>query len=164
MCSSEAVQRPLRWVYQPLRMEALRIKRRSTSGVQISEEIPRNMSDEYFYVRFRFSAKIGVRTGPTTTQHEAVVEVPRDLVQRKKLEFMNENPREKAIALDFARRAALALFSTGEQRLAWPYDEDALWCEDRHPVMNERPCDYEDAGIRAWRIPLRSRCLNPFDP
>jgi hypothetical protein len=122
------------------------------------------MSDEYFYVWFRFSAKIGVPTGPTPRQHEAVVEVPRDLVQRKKSEFMNENPREKAIALDFARRAALALFSTGEQRLAWPYDEDALWCEDRHPVMNERPCDYEDDGIRAWRIPLRSRSLNPFDP
>jgi hypothetical protein len=121
------------------------------------------MSDEYFYVWFRFSAKIGVRTGTTSRQHEAVVEVPRDLVQRKQSEFMNENPREKAIALDFARRAALALFSTGEQRLAWPYDEDALWCEDRHPVMNERPCDYEDDGIRAWRIPLRNRSLNPFD-
>jgi hypothetical protein len=121
------------------------------------------MSDEYFYVRFRFSPKIGVRTGPNTRLHEAVVEVPRDLVQRKKSEF-NENPREKAIALDFARRAALALFSTGEQRLAWPYDEDALWCEDRHPVMNERPSDYEDDGIRAWRIPLRSGSLNPFDP
>jgi hypothetical protein len=121
------------------------------------------MSDEYFYVRFRFSAKIGVHTGPTSRQHEAVVEVPRDLVQRKKSESMNENPREKAVALDFARRAALALFSTGEQRLAWPYDEDALWCEDRHPVMNERPCDYEDDGIRAWRIPLRNRSLKPFD-
>lgn len=121
------------------------------------------MIDEYYYVRFRFSAKIGVPTGPTPRQHEAVVEVPRDLVQRKKSEFMNENPREKAIALDCARRAALALFSIGEQRLAWPYDEDALWCEDRHPVMNERPCDYEDDGTRAWRIPLTSRSLNPFD-
>jgi hypothetical protein len=121
------------------------------------------MSDESFYVRFRFSTKIGVPTGPSPRQHEAVVEVPMDLVQRKKLEF-NEIPREKAIALDFARRAALALFSTGEQRLAWPYDEDALWCEDRHPVMNERSCDYEEDGIRAWRIPLSNRSLKPFDP
>jgi hypothetical protein len=121
------------------------------------------MSDEFFYVRFRFSTKIGVPTGPSPRQHEAVVEVPMDLVQRKKLEF-NEIPREKAIALDFARRAALALFSTGEQRLAWPYDEDALWCEDRHPVMNERSCDYEEDGIRAWRIPLSNRSLKPFDP
>ena len=130
---------------------------------ETSEEIPRDMSDEYFYVRFRFSVKIGVRSGTTTRQHEAVVEVPRDLVQRKKSEFMTANLREKAIVLDFARRAALALFSTGEQRLTSPHDEDALWCEDRHPVMNERPCDYEDDGIRAWRIPLRNRSLKPFD-
>ena len=110
------------------------------------------------------SADLRERTGPTARQHEAIVEVPRNLVQRKKSEFMNENPREKAIALDFARRAALALFSTGEDRLAWPYDEDALWCEDRHPVMNERQCDYEEDGIRVWKIPLRSRDFNPFDP
>ena len=121
------------------------------------------MSDEYFYVRFRFSPKFGVRTGPTTRQHEAVVEVPRDLVRRKESAFMKENPTEKAIVLEFARRAALALFSTGDQRVVWPHDEDALWCEDRHPVMNERPCDYEDDGIRAWRIPLMNRSLNPFD-
>ncbi len=117
------------------------------------------MSDEYFYVRFRFSPKIGVRTEPTTRQHEAVVEVPRDLVQRKRSEFTNEKPREKAIALDLARRAALALFSTGEQRLASQYDEDVLWCVDRHPATNERPCDYEDDGIRAWKIPLRNRSV-----
>jgi hypothetical protein len=110
------------------------------------------MSDEYFYVRFRFGSKFGVRTGPTTEQYEAVVEVPRDLVQRKLLEFISENPREKAIALDFARRAALATFSTGPERIVWPYDEDALWCADRHPVMYERPCDYEDNGTKAWKI------------
>jgi hypothetical protein len=162
--SYEACSGPVRWVYQPLRIEARFDSREDRYRVQTSEEIPRNMSDENFYVRFRFSAKIGVPTGPTPRQHEAVVEVPRDLVQRKKSEFVNANLREKPIVLEFARKAALALFSTGEQRLASPYDEDALWCEDRHPIMNERPCDYEDDGIRAWRIPLRDRSLNPFDP
>jgi hypothetical protein len=63
----------------------------------------------------------------------------------------NENSREKAIALDFARRAALAIFSTGVEPIVWPYDEEALRCEDRHPVMNERPCDHEENGTRAWR-------------
>jgi hypothetical protein len=110
------------------------------------------MSDEYFYVRFRFSSKSGLRTGPTTEQHEAVVEVPRDLVQRKQSEFLNENPREKTIALDLARRAALALFSNGEKYLAWPYNEDALWCEGRHPIMNQRRCDHETNGIKVWKI------------
>jgi hypothetical protein len=110
------------------------------------------MSEQYFYVRLKFSPKIGFRTGSFTKQHEAVVEVPKDLVQRKQSELINENPREKAIALDFARRAALAIFSKGTERVIWPYDEDALWCEDRHPVMNERPCDHEKNGTRAWRI------------
>lgn len=160
--SSEACSGPERWVYQPLRIEARFESREDRYRVQTSEEIPRNMSDEYFYVRFRFSAKNGVRTGQTTRQHEAVVEVPRDLVARKKSDS-DENPREKSIVLDFARRAALALFSTGDQRVVWPYDEDALWCEDRHPVMSERPCDYEDEGVRVWRIPSSNRFLNPFD-
>jgi hypothetical protein len=161
--SSEACSGPVRWYINRSESKRASSHAKIDYRVQTSEEIPRNMSDEYFYVRFRFSAKIGVPTGPTPRQLEAVVEVARDLVQRKKSEFTNENPREKAIALDSARRAALALFSTGDQRLAWPYDEDALWCEDRHPVMNERPCDYEDDGIRAWRIQSRSRSLNPFD-
>jgi hypothetical protein len=55
-------------------------------------------------------------------------------------------------ALDFARRAVLATFSTDAEPVVWPYDEDVLWCEDRHPVTDERRCDYEDNGIMAWRI------------
>jgi len=73
-------------------------------------------------------------------------------VQRTQSEIINENPREKVIVLDLARRAALATFSTGPERIVWPYDEDALWCADRHPVMYERPCDYEDNGTKAWKI------------
>ena len=79
-----------------------------------------------------------------------VVEVPRDLVQRKKSEFMNANLREKAIVLDFARRAALALFSTGEQRLASPHDEDALWCVPflkYFDVFNAEQIDGTDAKV-----------------
>ena len=111
------------------------------------------MSGQYFYLRFKFSPKIGIRTVPIAKEHKAVVEVPKELVRLKQSELMNENPREKAIALDFARRAALATFSTGgAEWVVWPYDEDALWCKDRHPVMNERHCDYEENGIRAWTI------------
>ena len=110
------------------------------------------MSEQFFYLQLKFTPKIGIQTGPIVHQCEAVVEVPKNLVQRKQSELINENPREKAIALDFARRAALAIFSTGADPVAWPYDEDALWCEDRHPVMNERPCDHEENGTMAWRI------------
>jgi hypothetical protein len=127
----------------------LGLKRRSTEWVQPQKKL---MSEQYFYLRFKFTPRFGIRTVPITKQREAVVEVPKELVQRKQSELINENPREKAIALDFARRAALATFSTGPERIVWPYDEDALWCADRHPVMYERPCDYEDHGTKAWKI------------
>jgi hypothetical protein len=117
-----------------------------------TEEICRKMSEQYFYVRLRFIPKFGIHSVPNVKQREAAVEVPKDLVQRKQSELLNGESREKAIALDFARRAALAIFSAGAEPIVWPYDEDALWCEDRHPVMNVRPCDHEESGTRAWRI------------
>jgi hypothetical protein len=110
------------------------------------------MSEQYFYVRLKFIPKFGTTSELNVKQHEAAVEVPKSLVQRKQSELINENPREKAIALDFARRAALALFALGAEPIVCPYDEEALWCDDRHPVMNERRCDYEENGTRAWRI------------
>jgi hypothetical protein len=123
------------------------------SGRYFNEErADRKMSEQYFYVRLKFIPKFGMPSVLNIKQHEAAVEVPKGLVQRKQSELINENSREKAIALDFARRAALAIFSTGVEPIVWPYDEEALWCEDRHPVMNERPCDHEENGTRAWRV------------
>jgi hypothetical protein len=90
---------------------------------------------------------------PITRQREVVVEVPKDIVQRSQSELANENPREKAIALDLAKRAALCTFPTVPERVVGLYDEDpAIWCEDRPHVMNERASDHEENGIRAWRI------------
>jgi hypothetical protein len=84
------------------------------------EEILRKMSERYFYVRLKFIPKFGTTFELNVKQHEAAVEVPKSLVQRKQSDLINENPREKAIALDFARRAALAIFSTGADPVAWP--------------------------------------------
>jgi hypothetical protein len=111
------------------------------------------MSNQFFYVQLKFTPKIGTDGMPTTKQHEAVVEVPKDLVQCKEAEIMNENPREKVIVLDLARRAALGAFPTVEERVVGLYHEDQpIWYEDRPHVMNERPCDNEENGTRAWRI------------
>ena len=41
-----------------------------------------DMSDQFFYVHLKFTPKIGTDRAPMTKQHEAVVEVPKDLVQR----------------------------------------------------------------------------------
>ena len=79
-----------------------------------------------------------------------VFEVPKDLVQQKS-ESINENLRE-VIALDLAKSAALGTFPTVEERVVGLYHEDAIWYENRPPVMTERPCDHEENGTRAWRI------------
>jgi hypothetical protein len=110
------------------------------------------MSGRFFYVQLTFIPKSGLKGLPTSKQHGAVVEVSKDLVQRKQSESINENRREKATALDLARRAALGTFPTVEERVVGLYHEDAIWLADRPRVMNERPCDNEDNGTRAWRI------------
>jgi hypothetical protein len=90
---------------------------------------------------------------PITHQREVVVEVPKDLLQLMQSELANENSREKAIAVDLARKAALMTFPTVAERVVGLYDGDPpTWCEDRPHVMNERPCDHEENGTRAWRI------------
>ena len=66
---------------------------------------------------------------------------------------MNENLTEKEIAIDLARKAALGAFPTVPEGVVRLYDEDPpIWYEDRPHVMNERPCDNEVNGTRAWRI------------
>jgi hypothetical protein len=111
------------------------------------------MSEQFFYVHLKFIPKIGTPTVPITQQQEAVVEVPKDLVQRKQSELVNENPVEEVVALDLARRAALATFPTVAEWAIGLYDEDPpTWYENRPQVMNDRPCDHEENGIKAWRI------------
>ena len=77
------------------------------------------MSEQYFYVRLRFIPKFGIHSVPNVKQREAAVEVPKDLVRRKQSELLNGESREKAIALDFARRAALAIFSASAEPIVW---------------------------------------------
>jgi hypothetical protein len=63
---------------------------------------------------------------------------------------------EKAAALDLARDVALKTaspFPAIGERAAGLYDEDPpIWYEYPHRVMNQRPCDHEERGIRAWKI------------
>jgi hypothetical protein len=111
-----------------------------------------NMSTRFFYVQLMFTPKIRANSVPRTKQHGAVVEVPKDLVRRKQSEIINDHRSGKAMALDLARRAALGTFPTVEERAIGLYHEDAIWYDDQPPVMNERPCDKEENGTRAWKI------------
>ena len=106
------------------------------------------MSDQFFYVQLKFTPKIG---HTFADEREVAVEVPKDLVQRQS-EPANEGLKE-VVALDLARSAALGTFPTEAERDIELYDEDPpTWYYERLPVMNERPCDYEENGTRAWRI------------
>jgi hypothetical protein len=110
------------------------------------------MSDKFFYLQFKFIPKIG---HTFTDEREVVVEVPKDLVQRKS-ESMNESLKE-VIALGVAKSAALGTFPTESERALDLYDEaPSIWFPDRPEVMNERACDHEENGTRAWRIYLKT--------
>ena len=96
----------------------------------------------------KFTPKIG---HTFTDEREVFVEIPKKLVQRKS-ESVNESLKE-VIALDLAKSAALSTFPTDAERVVDLYDEDPpIWYSDRPPIMNERPCDHEENGIRTWRI------------
>ena len=106
------------------------------------------MSDQFFYLQLKFTPKIG---HTFTDEREVLVEIPKKLVQRKS-ESVNESLKE-VIALDLAKNAALSTFPTDAERVVDLYDEDPpIWYSDRPPIMNERPCDHEENGIRTWRI------------
>jgi hypothetical protein len=106
------------------------------------------MSDQFFYLQLKFTPKIG---HTFTDEREVVVEVPNDLVKRKS-ESVNESLKE-VLALTLAKNAALGTFPTGAERAVDLYDEGPpIWHRERPPVMNERPCDHEENGARAWKI------------
>ena len=123
------------------------MKRSSPGYVQVE------MSEQFFYVHLKFIPKIVTLEVPILRQREVVVEVSKRLVQHSQSKLLNENPGEKEIALDLARRVALDTFPTVAGRILGLYDEAVpTWHEQRHHVMNERPCDHEENGTRAWRI------------
>ena len=104
------------------------------------------MSEQFFYVELKFIPKIVTIAGAILPQREVVVEVPKDLLHGKQSELVDGN----ATALDLARRAALGTFP---EQIPGLYDEEVpTWHEHRPLVVNERPCDHEGNGIRAWRI------------
>jgi hypothetical protein len=100
-------------------------------------------SQQFFYVHLKFTQEI-------------VVEVPRGLLNQRQSDLVGQGFTEKAIALNLARDVALKMaspFPAIGERAAGLYDEDPpIWYEYRHRVMNQRPCDHEERGIRAWKI------------
>ena len=114
------------------------------------------MSEQFLYVHLKFTPKSVSLAAPIGNPQEIVVEVPRGLLNQRQSDLLGQRFTEKAIALDLARDVALKTatpFPAIGKRAAGLYDEDRpIWYEQRHRVMNQRPCDHEERGIRAWRI------------
>ena len=115
------------------------------------------MSEQFFYVHLKFTPKSVSLAAPIDSPHEIVLEVPRGLVKQRQSDPVGKGLTEEAIALDLARDVALKTaspFPAIGERAAGLYDEDPpIWYESRHHVMNQRPCNHEECGIRAWKIP-----------
>ena len=114
------------------------------------------MSKQFFYLHLKFTPKSVSLAAPIGNPHEIVVEVPRGLLNQRQSDLEGQDFTEKAIALDLARDVALKTatpFPAIGKRAAGLYDEDPpIWYEYRHRVMNQRPCNHEERGIRAWKI------------
>ena len=118
----------------------------------MSDEYNTIMSKQFLYAELRFNQKTKAAPGHTTHPCEVVVEVPKDLIQCDHSESLTGNSNEKILALRIARIAALETFrNVGE--IAGTYEESVpIWHEERPHVMNQRPCDHEANGTRAWRV------------
>jgi hypothetical protein len=107
------------------------------------------MSEQFFYIGLTFTPRLRNAGMPTPLSREVIVEVPRNLVQSRR----SESAQDKAIAIELARRTAVGTFAAVTERAMGLYDEGSpIWCKERPVVMNERPCDHEENGTRAWRI------------
>jgi hypothetical protein len=109
-----------------------------------------------FYVHLKLTPKSVSLAARIGSPHEIVVEVPRGLFNQRKSDLVGQDFTEKAIALDLGRDVALKTatpFPAIGKRAAGLYDEDPpIWYEYRHCVMNQRLCNHEERGIRAWKI------------
>src|SRR5208283_3076871 len=101
------------------------VDRRDPNEVNSARIRPSKMSEQFFYVSLKFIPKIVTLAVTILRQREVVVEVSKRLVQHSQSKLLNENPGEKAIALDLARRVALDTFPTVAGRILGLYDEAA---------------------------------------
>jgi hypothetical protein len=111
------------------------------------------MSKQFLYAQLNFIHHTTRGTVVTAHQSEVMVEVPKDLVHCDHPETPSGNDEEKSIALEMATISALSTLPILEAQKAIQYVAGMpIWHEERPYVMNERPCDQEKNGIRAWRM------------
>ncbi len=108
------------------------------------------MSEQFFYVEFVFTPKRGCQID----HHRVVVEIPKCLVVKQLAASADGKSEERWIVLKSANSAARAAFRNAPEmeEAEFSYHEDAIWYEERLPIMNERPCDLSENGMNVWQI------------
>ena len=109
------------------------------------------MSEQFLYVEFRLRPKSGITILPPREAQQVVIEVPRKLIEDWKRENPDSNVADMTIGADIARVVAVDAMSSLPGSLEYEIDVPT-WIDQRHSVMNERPCDHHDNGIRAWLV------------
>jgi hypothetical protein len=108
------------------------------------------VNEQFFYLQFGIRPKNAVLL-PVGNAQEVALEVPRKLIEDWKEENPNQKVSDESIAAEIARVVVMDTAFPGTNRPECEFD-GPNWLERRPPVMNARPCDHHDNGIRAWSI------------
>jgi hypothetical protein len=115
--------------------------------------LTQNMS-QFLYLQFKVTPK-GTLARPAGTEM-VVIELPTKHVTDWKLERPGRNLSDDEIAIELAQPVAIAtagrFVALTHRPLMHQEIHSATFFPRRCSVMNERNCDYEDNGIRAWFI------------
>jgi hypothetical protein len=110
--------------------------------------------NQFLYIQFKIDPK-GTLARPSGTEMVAI-ELPAKHVEDWKLERPDHKLSEDEIAVLITEPVAIAtadrFVALTHQPLRKREIHSGKFLPERLPVMNERSCDYEDNGIRAWFI------------
>jgi hypothetical protein len=114
---------------------------------------------QFLVVHFKIAAK-GSLARPAGNETVAV-ELPVKHVADWKLERPHLKLSDEEIGIELAQVVAIAAARKFLPLTNSPLREREIhsptFLSQRLPTMNERPCDYEDNGIRAWFITEKQR-------
>jgi hypothetical protein len=112
------------------------------------------MSHQFLYLQFKVTPKGALARA--TGNERVAIELPFKHVADWKRERPGLNLSDEEIAIELGQVVAIAAADRFVALTHRPLLEgeihSATFLPQRLPVMNERHCDYEDNGIRAWFI------------
>ena len=112
------------------------------------------MSEQFFYIQYKVTPR---RTLTRTTGNQAItIELPVKHVIDWKLQQPDRYLTDEEIAIELTQAVAIATADRFVVLTHRPIKEQEIHSgrvlSQRLFVMNERDCDYEDNGIRAWFV------------